>query len=276
MYCDDLHCAELVPCSTHGGNESQSLLERVKEKAYSVTETIKGAFAKDKGDEVKTHSLEESVMQMPSAGQGGTTSETISTEYETAHTWEQQHEGGLGHRAKETARAAAEVIGEKAVGAAETIKDKAAEVHSSLAEKGHSARVKIENALERNFGAEAELLQAEGEKARKSAQEDTARAAELVRDGLGGAASSLRQQELAEKHKTKAETLQEYHTHGSGPIDDVVERNFGVIAEQAILEGQTAKEGAIHETTRTAELVQEQFGNAAASLREQQRNEQQS
>jgi hypothetical protein len=257
----------------------------VKETAHNAAEVIKSVFpgpnrentvvvGGDRIVEVKTHSLEEAVMHMPTAGQEGEHSRTVKTQSDTAHTWEQQHEGGLGHRAKETVRGAAEAVGEKAVAVTEVIKEKAAGVQESLAETGHNARVKIDEALERNFGGTAEKVQVEGEKARQECIDGTARGAELVQAQLGDAASSLREQERTEQQKTDAEILQQYHSTPEGRIENALDKNFGKIAQVAQLEGQKAKQDAIHETANAAELVQEEFGNIASSLREQQRNEQ--
>jgi hypothetical protein len=270
------------------GNEadsaaSQSLYDRAKSTAHNAAESIRGVFGERdntvniQGEEiveVRTHSLEESVMHMPSAGQDGVASRTVKTESDTAHTWEQQHEGGLGHRAKETVRGAAETVGEKAVEAVEVIKDKAGDVQDLLAETGHNARVKIDDALERNFGATAERIQAQGEKARLSAVEDTARGAELVQAQFGGAASSLKDQERTELQKTEAQKLQQYHSGAKGPLDNTLDSQFGNIAHEFEVEGQKTKESAIHDTARFAELIGDEFGNAASSLRDQQRNEQ--
>jgi hypothetical protein len=245
----------------------------VKETAHNAAEAIKAVLPGppkenivdvqgEKMVEVKTHSLEEAVLHMPTAGQEGVASRTIATEYETAHTWEQQHEGGLGHRAKETARQAVEVVGEKA-----------AEARESLAETGHNARVKIDETLERNFGPTAEKVQLEGEKAKETAIEAVAQGSELVKAHLGDAASSLREQERTELQKTEAEKMQQYHSSAVGPLDNTLERNFGGIVDEAQLEAQKAKESAIHETAKAVETVEDKVGAIASSLREQQRNE---
>jgi hypothetical protein len=247
----------------------------VKETAHTAAEAIRNVFPGPNKEntvvvqgeeivEVKTHSLEETVMHLPAPGEGEQ-SRTVKTEYDTAHTWDQQHEGGLGHRAKETVR-----------GAAEAIKEKAVDAQEALAETGHNARVKIDDALERNFGATAEKILAGGEEARQSALDQTAKGAELVEAQLGGAASSLREQETAEKQKTDRDILEQYHSTPEGRIENAMDKNFGTIVQEAQLEGQKAKEGAIQETAHAAEVVQAEFGNIASSLREQQRNEQQS
>jgi len=288
MYCSNLYCSQLVPCPVHGEatQDKHTLYERVKETAHTAAEAIKNVFpAPNKENtvvvngeeivEVKTHSLGEAVMHLPAAGEGEQ-SRTVQTEYDTAHTWDQQHEGGLGHRAKETVRGAAETVGEKVVAVAETIKGKAADAQESLAETGHNARVKIDGALERNFGATAEKILAGGEEARQSALDQTAKGAEFVQAQLGGAASSLREQERTEVQKTDREILEQYHSTPEGRIENAMDKNFGTIVQEAQLGGQKAKEGAIQETAHAAEVVQAEFGNIASSLREQQRNEQQS
>jgi len=283
MYCSNLYCSELVPCPIHGAAHQPTVYERVKETAHHAADVIKAVlpgpprehFVKVQGEnivEVKTHSLEEAVLHMPTAGQQGVASRTIPTEYETAHTWEQQHEGGLAHRAMETARHAAEVVGEKAVAAAGVVKEKAVEARGSLVETGHNARVKIDETLERNFGATAEKLQSEGEKAKETALEATARSSELVKEHLGNAASSLREQERTELQKTEAEKMQQYHSSAVGPLDNTLERNFGGIVDEAQLEAQKAKESAIHETAKAVETVEDKVGTIASSLRQQQEN----
>jgi hypothetical protein len=289
MYCSNLYCSQLAPCPVHGLEASQdkhTFYEKVKETAHTAAEAIRNVFPGPNKEntvvvqgqeivEVKTHSLEEAVMHLPAPGEGEQ-SRTVKTEYDTAHTWDQQHEGGLGHRAKETVKGAAETVGEKVVAAAETIKEKAADVQESLAETGHNARVKIDGALERNFGPTADKIIAGGEEARQSVIEETAKGAELVEQQLGGAASSLREQERNEQQKTDREILEQYHSAPEGRIENALEKNFGTIVQEAQLEGQKAKEGAIQETAHAAEVVQAEFGNIASSLREQQRNEQQS
>jgi len=225
--------------------------------------------------EVKTHSLEEATMHKLSPGQEGLATRTVATEYDTAHTWEQQHEGGLGHRAKETVRGAAEVVGEKAVHAAEVVKDKAVGAQEALAETGHHAREKIEGSLERNFGGTAEKIHAEGTRIKESALEDTAHTVELVREQLGIAAESLKDQERTEAQKSEAEKLQQYHSSTERPLDRTVDHKLGHAADRVLAEGQRAKEGAIHETAHIAELLEQQAGNLATALRDQQHKDQQ-
>lgn len=299
VYCSHLNCYQTVPCALHGAGERRDsitkFLDKVRGRAASVTESIKEAFSKKEDKvhvggedivEVKTHSLEETVMHRPTIGQDALTTRTVSTEYGTAHTWEQQHEGGLGHRAKETVRGAAEsvtetavhvadIVGERASYVAEAIKETAATTQEKLAETGHNARVKLDDTLDRNFGGTAEKIHAEGHKVKQNALEDTARGAELVQEQLGIAAASLKDQEKTEGQKTDVEKLQQYHSSSDKPLDNALDRRFGNTADQVIVEGQKAKEGAIHETAHAAELLEEQVGKVASALRDQQNQEQQ-
>jgi len=262
MYCSNLYCSQLAPCPVHGSEASQdtnqpTFYEKVKNAVKSVfpdpdrekTVVVQGETL----PVVKTHSPEEAALYMPTAGDGGEHSRTVKTEYDTAHTWDQQHEGGLGHRAKETVRGAAQAVGEKAVAATEFIKEKAYGVQESLAETGHNAREKI---------------QVEGEKVRLECIDGTARGAELAQAQLGDVASSLREQERTEQQKTDAEILRQEHSPPEGRIEHALDK----IAQVA----HKAKQEAIHDTAAVAECGQAQFGNIASSLREQQRNEQNS
>jgi len=252
MYCSNLYCSQLAPCPVHG-SESQdtnhpTFYEKVKNAVKSVfpdpnaenTVVVQGETL----PEVKTHSLEESVLYRPTAGDGGECSRTVKTECDTAHTWDQQHEGGLGHRAKETVREAAQVVGEKAVAGFEFIKEKAAGAQESLAETGHNAREKIE---------------VEGEKVRLECIDGTARGAEQLQVKLGDAALSLREKERTEQQKIDG------HSSPEGRIEHALDK----VAQVAHM----AKKEAIRETAVVAECGQTQCGNIASSLREQQRLE---
>jgi len=260
-------------------------VEKVKETANNAAEAIKGAFGAEKektvlvqGEvipEVRTHSAAETVMQMPSAGQDAEVSRTVKTEYDTAHTWEQQHEGGLGHRAKETVLGAAEVVGEKAAVAAEVVKEKASEVQDSLAVTGHNARVKIDNALERNLGPTADAVKAEGHKIKQAVLDDAVHDAELLSKHLQGANTSLKEQERTDLQKTQAEKLAGYHTHtgGSTRVDAVLDKNLGTIVDEVQAETLRAKEDVLHQTIQVGEVLQSEAEKAASSLRRQSESE---
>jgi len=173
------------------------------------------------------------------------------------------------------ARSAVNVVGEKAVAAADVVGEKAVEALGVLAETGHNASVQIGDALERKFGATAEKVQLEGQKAKESALDDLAQVAELVQGHLGDAASTLREQERDEVQKTEAEKMRQYHSDARGPLDDTLERNFGEIVDEAQLEAQKMKEGTIRKTAEATEIIADAAGSAASSLREQQRNAEQ-
>jgi hypothetical protein len=301
MYCSNLHCSELAPCAVHGavhggavhgavhgdaGNQ-QTFAEKVKEKANNAAEAINRVWTgteKEKtvsvrGEElpeVRTHSAAETVMQMPSVGQDADVSRTVKTEYDTAHTWEQQHEGGLRHRAKEAVVGGVEVVGEKVGAAAEVVKETAFGVQESLAATGHNARVKIENSLEKNLGPTRDIVLAEGQKLKRAVLEDVAHDAELLSKQLQGANESLKDQERRDSQKSQAEKLAGYHTHtgGSTRVDAALERNFGSMVDEVQAEGLRAKEDVLHQTIEATGTLQSEVEKAAASLREQQRTEQ--
>jgi len=274
VYCSHLSCYQVTPCAIHGTKtESQplSFFDKVRGRAASVTDSIKEAFSRkdDKvhvqGEEiieVKTHSLEEAVMHKPTAGQDGVASATVKTEYDTAHTWEQQHEGGLGHRAKETARGAVEAVGEKASAAADVIKERASAVQGSLAETGHNTRVKVDESLDRNFGGTAEKIHAEAHRVKENLLEDAAHDTELAQGQLGAAATTLHEKESIETRKTEATKLN-HQAHTDSTVSNV--------ADKMIVEGQQIKEDAIHSAALVADDLEHEAGNAASSLREQQR-----
>lgn len=308
MYCSVLSCSQLVPCALHGPEVKPTFFEKVKETAHHAAEAIKSVLPVAKKEntvvvqgeelpEVKTHSVEEAVMHFPLSEEEGLASRTVHTQYETAHTWDQQHkeEGGIRHRTSEAVKDAAgavgetaavvgekvvEVLGDKTAQAKEILKDTAEQIAAMSSEaletmegKGHEARVKIDGALERHLGPTAEKINIETEKARQSAIDNTARTAELVQEQLGSAASALRTQEQEEQAKTEAEKLAQYHSASKGPLDDKLDRNFGTIARELESEGQKAKEGAISETAHAVELLQDGFGDLASALRDQQQQE---
>jgi hypothetical protein len=299
MYCSVLSCSQLVPCALHGheAHSQPTFFEKVKETAHHAAEAIKSVLPVAKKEntvvvqgevipEVKAHTVEEAVLHFPLSEEEGLASRTVHTQYQTAHTWDQQHkeEGGIRHRTSEAVKDAAGAVGETAavVGekVVEVLKDTAEHIAAMSNEalgtvegKGHEARVKIDGALERHLGPTAEKINIEAEKARQSAIDNTARTAELVQEQFGTAASALRTQEQKEQAKTEAEKLAQYHSAPKGPLDDKLDRNFGTIAKEMELEGQKAKEGAISETAHAVELLQDGFGDFASALREQQQHE---
>jgi len=181
------------------------------------------------------------------------------------------------------------------------------ERRNSLEESGHQARLRIDAALEKKFGAQAEKIQAEIEKARLSAISDTARIAELLQVQVGQCASELRTQQqaimitvdpllnpnpfvdakddlpevvavqpelvgdniVAQRALDAQQGLEENAHAVREKIDGALERKFGNRVEKLQLEAERAREGAIDETARAAELVQQQLGKCASSFREQ-------
>jgi len=202
----------------------------------------------------------------------------------------------------------AETLKEKIVEKVEVVKAKLIERRNSLEESGHAARLKIDAALERKFGLQAEKIQTEIEKARLSAISDTARIAELMQAQVGYCASELRSQQqeimltadplldqnpfmdhkeatLPENDVVKPEPVGEnivaqraldaqegleQNAHAAREkIDDALEKKFGSRVEKLQIEAERAREGAIDETARAAELIQQQLGKCVVSFRDQ-------
>lgn len=201
----------------------------------------------------------------------------------------------------------AETLKEKFVEKVEVVKAKLIERRNSLEEAGHAARLKIDAALERKFGVQAEIIQEEIEKARLSAISDTARIAELLQVQVKHCASELRNQQqeimltadpvldqnpfmdykeipLAEDKGAiqpegenvvaqgiieAQQGLEENAHHVREKIDGALEKKFGNKVEKLQIEAERAREGAIDETARAAELIQQELGKCASSFREQ-------
>jgi hypothetical protein len=68
------------------------------------------------------------------------------------------------------------------------------EAHQGLEETAHLVREKIDHALEKKFGNQAEQILSETEKAREAAIDETARAAEKLEETFGKCAASFREQ----------------------------------------------------------------------------------
>ena len=192
----------------------------------------------------------------------------------------------------------------------EVIKAKLIERRNSLEESGHAARLKIDAALERKFGLQAEKIQTEIEKARLNAISDTARIAELLQAQVGYCASELRNQQqeimltadplldqnpfmdhkdatpendevkpelvgeniVAQRALDTQEGLEQNAHAVREKIDDALEKKFGSRVEKLQIEAERAREGAIDETARAAELIQQELGKCPSSFREQLQN----
>jgi len=197
----------------------------------------------------------------------------------------------------------AHVLNEKIGETAHVIKSKLLERRNSLEEAGHNARVKIDAALEKKFGYQAEKIQTEFEKARLSAINDTARVAELLQQQLKHGAADLREQQQARMITADpllADEKEPAHIHdtsGSLPfigenavaqrfldlehnleytgclarekIDSALERKFGPRVEEILLETEKAKDLAIDETARAVETLEVQLGKCVSSFRDQ-------
>jgi len=206
---------------------------------------------------------------------------------------------GTAHVLNDKAHVINEKIGEKA----HIIKNKLLERRNSLEEAGHNARVKIDAALEKKFGYQAEKIQTEFEKARLSAINDTAHIAELLQQQLRHGAADLREQQQARMVTADpllADEKEPAHVHepsGSLPfigenvvaqrfldlehnleytgclarekIDTALERKFGPKVEEILLETEKAKDLAIDETARAVETLEVQVGKCVSSFRDQ-------
>jgi len=177
-------------------------------------------------------------------------------------------------------------------------KEKIMETKNSLEESAHNARLRVDAALEKKFGYQAEKIQTEIEKARLSAISDTARVAELLQAQFGHCASDLRDQQQQKTQPFVGDHKADVLPEGASPaligenvvaqrvldahegledtghkarvkIDNALERQFGGQVEKLKLEGEKARDSAIDETARTAELLQGKCGECAASFREQ-------
>jgi hypothetical protein len=177
----------------------------------------------------------------------------------------------------------------------ERFKAKLRERRNSLEEVGHNARLKVDAALEKKFGYQAEKIQTELERARLTVISDAARMADMLHEHFGHVASDLKTQQqeakipkvelLEEKEIPQALLLGENivaqrslelqrSLQASGHIareklDATIESKLGSKAAPFLQAGERVKAMAMDDTVETAEQIREQLGMAASSLREQ-------
>jgi len=177
-------------------------------------------------------------------------------------------------------------------------KERLFQCKNSMEESANNVRLRMDAALEKQFGLQAEKIQTELEKARLSAISDSVRVAELLQGHMGQCATDLREQQrtlkpidikenlpenkidvpaepvegdniIAQRALDTHQGLKEAGHHAREKLDGALERQFGEKAHKLQIEGEKARESAINDTAHVAELLQGQFGKAASSFREQ-------
>jgi len=177
----------------------------------------------------------------------------------------------------------------------EKFKAKLRERRNSLEEVGHNARLKMDAALERKFGCQAEKIQTELERARLTVISDAARMADMLQEHFSRCATDLKTQQqeaqipkvelLDEKEIPQALLLGEnvvaqkslelqrsLQTSGHvvrEKMDATIETKLGPKAAPFLQAGERLKAMAMEDTVETAEQIREQLTMAASSLREQ-------
>lgn len=182
-----------------------------------------------------------------------------------------------------------------------TFWDRASQAQLALEEAAHNMRLKVDGALQYQFGGQADKIQEEFEKTRVSAIAGTAHLAELLQIQFRKASLMLRNQPqpavtvpvapiatvpiapklppLTPRPLMVGESKRAGSTESKlpirtvetmQPIEDSVRLEIGI--EDKPLSGRTEKlkETAISNTVYLADMIQEQFGNIASTLREQQ------
>jgi len=146
------------------------------------------------------------------------------------------------------------------------------------------------------LGYQAEKILTELERARLAVISDTVQMAEMLHDHFGHCASDLKVQEAElkiphvelleeEKHvpeallvgdnivaQTSLELQRNLEANGHiarEKIDAALESKFGSKAERVLLEVEKVKGMALEDTVQTVDIIHEQLGVCASSLREQ-------
>lgn len=163
-----------------------------------------------------------------------------------------------------------------------TFWDRAFQAKLALEEKAHNMRLRMDDAIKYQLGPKADVVQEEVEKARVSAIAGTAYMAELLQGQFRKASLLLRNRQPApvvpvapvvdpsQLPSTIMEQKLEVDT--SEPTNTEPIKSNGNDNSSWSEKVEHMKEGTITESAYVADLLQEQFGKLAVTLREQQQS----
>lgn len=169
----------------------------------------------------------------------------------------------------------------------------------TLEEKGHEVRMRVDAALEQKFGTTAKKVEAEFERAKGEAVEETVRVVEILKSQVAGGAETIHEQQqqppIALKSpvgdnafttglegqkgdnvvaQTTLDTIRNIEEVGHNArlsVDQALENKFGNKAQQIQTTGEQVRQLVIRDAAQGAEELEHHLDTAAASLREQQK-----